>query len=264
MIICSNCGGKFQEELSRCPYCGQIYVPGAEREYMEELQDIKEGLSEVEEASAKIYQKEINSTIKKTRVIIFALIAVALLGCGLFWSMDHLFSYEESEEEIKKRMLWQHENLPVVEEWYDACEYQKILDFMEQAYEEYGYSLYDWEHYHFINHYEHWQICMDIHKRILAGEEVSEFDAGELLYCGMSVMFYENENSGYALKSYGEDDIKQLNRWKQDVETIFYDTLQYSKQELEELTEELYKEGFLSYEACRKYRKDILDRTYDE
>ena len=263
MIICSNCGGKFQEDLPQCPYCGQIYVPGAEKEYMEELQDIREKLLEVDAASAEVYQKEINSNTKRMVAIICVLVTILLLGCGLFWSASHLFSYEESEEEIKERILWEREHIPVMEEWYEDGEYNKILDFMEEAYEEHGYSLYDWDHYHFVSHFEHWQTCMDIEKRILAGEEVSDFDAGELLFCGMSVMFYSSENYGYTLETYGEDDIEQLNQWKQDIETVFYDTLHYSKQELDELTKKLYKEGFLSYEACRKHRKEVLDRIHN-
>ena len=105
MIVCSNCGGKFQEESSQCPYCGQMYVPGAEKEYMEELQDIKEKLWEVDAASAEVYQNEINSNTKKMIVIICVLAVVLLLGCGLFWVTNHLFSYEESEEEIKERIM---------------------------------------------------------------------------------------------------------------------------------------------------------------
>ena len=264
MIVCSNCGGKFQEELPQCPYCGQIYVPGAEMEYMEELQDIKDNLSEVEEASTQVYQNEIKKNARKTGVIIFALVIVILLGCGLLWSASHLFSYEESEEEIKERILWERKHFPMLDEWYAAEEYQKILDFMEEAYEEHGYYIYDWEHYHFVSHYEHWKTCMDIQKRILAKEEITDFDAGELLYCGMSVLYYAGENSGYTLKTYGEKDIEQLNQWKQDIEDIFYDTLQYSKQELDALTKKLYKDGFLSYEACRKHREEVLDRIWEE
>ena len=260
MIVCSNCGAKFQENVPKCPYCGQIYIPGAEKEYMDDLREIKGELSEIESISEEIYQNEIKKNAKKTGVIVAVLVALLLTGIFLGVGMNHLFSYEESEEEIKARIMWERENFPTLDAWYDNGEYQAILDFMEETYEEKGYSVYEWEHYHFVAKFENYQTCMNIKKRLAAGEEISKFDAGELLYCGMSLINYENENAGYVMETYSESEIETLEKWKQEVEDIFFEELQYSQEEFKKLENKLYEDGFLSYNACCDYRKGVLER----
>lgn len=131
MIICSNCGASFQGDLAECPYCGQIYILGAEKEYLDNLQEIKEDMSEINQLTEEIYQDEIKKTTIKTGVIIAAIAVFLLLGSGLLLGINHLFSFNESEEEIKERMLWERENFPILNDWYASGEYQEILNFME-------------------------------------------------------------------------------------------------------------------------------------
>ena len=46
-VICNNCGGSFDSSEDKCPYCGSIYEPGAEKKYMETLEGIKKNLDRV-------------------------------------------------------------------------------------------------------------------------------------------------------------------------------------------------------------------------
>lgn len=261
MITCSNCGASFQENMAKCPYCGQIYIPGAEKEYLDNLREIKDDMSEIEELSEEMYQSEIRKNAKKTGVIVSCLVILLLLGIGLFVGINHLFSYGESEEEIKERMLWERENFPVLDAWYEEREYQKIIDFMEVNYEEKGYSFYEWEHHRFIEQFENYQICMEIRERIVNREEVSEFDAGELLYCGMSIINYEN--ASYDMETYSDTEKEMLNQWRQEIEEIFSRELQYTQEEMQELQSSLYKEGYLSYDACCEEREAVLEKIQD-
>ena len=43
-IICPSCGAHFAATEPRCPYCGTMYVPAAEREYMEKLDTVVAGM----------------------------------------------------------------------------------------------------------------------------------------------------------------------------------------------------------------------------
>lgn len=261
MIICSNCGAKFQESASECPYCGHIYMPGAEKEYIENLHEIREDMSEIEDLSEEIYRNEVRKNVKKTSVIIIVIVVFFLLLILGLAGISRLLSYDESEEEIKARMLWERENYPILDAWYEEGEYQTIVDFMEKTYEETDYSFYDWDHWQFIMQFENYQSCMDIGDRIAEGEELSEYDAGELLYCGMSIIDYDKESAYYLKEWYQESDLVILEQWKADVEKIFLNGLGYSAEELTELREKLYEDGYLSYDACSKYGKEFRKRT---
>ena len=99
---------------------------------------------------------------------------------------------------------------------------------------------------------------MEIKERIIKDEKVTDFDAGELLYCGMSLINYED--SGYGMKTYSDSEKEILNQWKQEVEKIFLEELQYSKEEMQGYQNSLYEEGYLSYDACRDEKETVLER----
>ena len=62
MTVCVNCGASFEETMPECPYCGHMYEAGAQREYMDQLQELKEWQAEhalsVEKFSASLRQWE--------------------------------------------------------------------------------------------------------------------------------------------------------------------------------------------------------------
>ena len=41
-MYCSSCGGELTEKDAKCPYCGSINPLGAEAEYMEKLEYLRE------------------------------------------------------------------------------------------------------------------------------------------------------------------------------------------------------------------------------
>lgn len=260
MIICSNCGAKFKDNLPECPYCGQIYVPGAEKKYMDSLHEIKEDMSRVTDLSEGIYHKEMKKTIKNAGTVFAVFAVVFLLGAGILFGLNQMFGYSESEEEIKARILWERENFPILDQWYEEGNYQAILDFSEDAYDEKGYYLFEWEHYDFIKHFEGYQICTDIREKIRNKEALSEFEAGEVLYWGMSLLDIGEENSTYIGNQYTKEEQEQLQVWKQEIEALFYEELQYTNEELKQISKKVHEEGYLSYEACCDYGESVLER----
>ena len=107
MITCSGCGAIFHKEETKCPYCGQIYIPGAQKDYINKLYEIREDMAEVENLSEKVYHGEIRKNVKITGVIL-AVVFLLILGIlGLFLGMKHLTAGGEKEEDIKKRILWE-------------------------------------------------------------------------------------------------------------------------------------------------------------
>ena len=264
MISCSNCGASFKEDAPRCPYCGQIYIPGAEKAYMDHLQDVKEDMSEVEEISEKIYHAEIKKNVKKIGVFIAVFSIIIILAIGFFVSIDKLFSYMEDEEDIKARILWERENFPILDGLYEEKNYEEILVFMEKAFEEKGFFCEQWNHYYFIQHYEDYKICLEVYEKWKRQNEITEYDATELLYRGMSILKFDGVNNKYMTESYSETEKEQLLQWKQEVEAIFEKEFNFSKDELIQLKTDMYKEGYLSYERCLENKKIILEKMKHE
>lgn len=257
MITCSNCGAGFAETLAQCPYCGHIYIPAAEKEYMENLQEIREDMEEIEGITEKIYHKEIRGNVKRVYLWIISAVLVLLIAIGLFAGLKSLFSYEESEAQLKERILWQKENFPMLDAWYQEKEYEKIVDFMEEAYEKEGYFCDEWEHYEYILQYENYRSCQILQRKIEENAGISEFEAGELMYCTMALVQYEK---GYKTQSYSGEDLENLEQWKEQVRNWFLENLDYTEAEFCAMEEKVYRDGYLSYELCGTYKKEILEK----
>ena len=99
MIICENCGGEFDEELVRCPYCGTGYLPAEENEYMENLDGIRKELAGYpEEGDASIHRR----LSKAARMVLLVIAVIFLLILGSIWlsSITGKRSSREKKEEF--------------------------------------------------------------------------------------------------------------------------------------------------------------------
>ena len=57
-IICSSCGAEFDNDMAKCPYCGTMNYEGAEKEYLEKLEDVREDLDDLNEVPLEETKKE--------------------------------------------------------------------------------------------------------------------------------------------------------------------------------------------------------------
>lgn len=85
-VICPNCGGEFKEQSAKCPYCGTMYYPGAEEEYLKKLEHVRTDLEDLgavpEQETVKAIKKRAGWVIK----LAVAAIIVIVLGAGfLAW-----------------------------------------------------------------------------------------------------------------------------------------------------------------------------------
>lgn len=71
-VRCNKCGGWFDTSEPKCPYCGAIYVPGAEAEYMDKLGDIREDMEDLEDLALSETGSEMKSALKKTFLTVLA------------------------------------------------------------------------------------------------------------------------------------------------------------------------------------------------
>lgn len=60
-VICPNCGGEFKEQSVKCPYCGTMYYPGAEEDYLKKLEHVR---TDMEDLGA-VPEQETVKAIKK-------------------------------------------------------------------------------------------------------------------------------------------------------------------------------------------------------
>lgn len=257
MVRCTNCGGEFEERLPSCPYCGQIYEPGAEQEYLRNIHKMQKEMSALPEESEKIYQKEVKGFAKKTGIIFGVLAAVM----GIILSGFFLFSkagdwyFTRRSMSPREELLWGNENFPKLDAWYEAGDYEAILEFRNQLYDtKEPHAYYSWKHSFFIDTYERYQECMRLKEKIQRGEPLSDYEAEDAVADSMALLFFPLESL------YSDKEWQQFLLWQEDISDFLYGELKFSEEEAEALREKADDNGYINYDVCYEYGRKIKER----
>ena len=243
-VICPNCGGEFKEQSAKCPYCGTMYYPGAEEEYLKKLEHVRTDLEDLgavpEQETVKAIKKRAGWAIK----LVMAAIIIVLLCAGfLAWKN------REEPYDAKTQYLWRQENYPKMEEMFENEQYAELYAFIEQETAN-GIYLSDWEHWSFMMV---WGICDKVEEcleREANGEILKEYQETLLL------------NDYWILKgiSYSvllsKEDREQLEPFRTQALADLEGRWDFSQEDLKKFEEEVKSNyGYPKYETCEAYIK---------
>ena len=150
MMVCDSCGAEFEENLAKCPYCGSMNVKGAEREYMEKLEDVQEDMEELEDAPLD----ELSDTVKKQGRFLAKVFLVVLAVVGIL-VLAYFFIERRDRWDPKAEYAWQQEYYPRLNQLYDEGDYDGMVDLALEAMGEDNAAIWKWEHYDFYEAYSY-------------------------------------------------------------------------------------------------------------
>lgn len=195
MIKCPNCGAEIESNVTKCPYCGYINVPGAEKKYMDDLEDIKENLALVEEEPVKALKTGFS---KGTKVIVWTvgiLLALVIVYAVLLFLQTRdkpkLFLSAEDEAFASAYRVIAGEQLQTA---YEDKDIEKMAQIYDKAYSEDRVSLWGDPHYetaYAASCYMKLQNCLPY----LDKEKITKHEAEQITY----YCFY------FYYRAYGED-----------------------------------------------------------
>lgn len=68
-ITCPACGAEYEDTLPKCPYCDLINYKGAEKEYLEKLEGVRQDMSEL----ADVPEEAVKAELKKQGHLLFTM-----------------------------------------------------------------------------------------------------------------------------------------------------------------------------------------------
>lgn len=221
-MICPNCGASVEEHLSKCPYCGTMNFAGAEKEYLNELDDLKEDLDDLNDVPDETVKKELKHAVSRTgkRVLFFGVLIFLLVG---FSVCKNIYDDHQSVKNSKLLMEWQLTAFPKLDALYAAEDYDGICEFLNEAYEENNiYHANNWKHMAFISAYQSYK---NMQEDAIAGlDRLQIYDAVGLLFFrpfGQKLSAKEQE----LIESYQKEAAAYLYEVKgfteEEVETIY-------------------------------------------
>lgn len=245
MLICNSCGGEYTSDSARCPYCGTVNIPGAEKEYMNKLDNIEGKLDDLQWVSLREMKKAVCSLRKYIKVIAFALVLFIIVVCIRQWIVERATDVSTKEMTVED-YLWQVENYPEWDKLYEEGKYDELMLCIQGCYRN-GCYVSQWERYAF---FQMWQ-KIDTSKKIIA----LEGQGGELTdehYRYLLSAYWDIK--GMAI--YGELTEDELDFLRNDAEIVLadFDTRwDFTEEEYNLMYEEyLDKEGWIRSSTCRK------------
>lgn len=266
---CKNCGAEFSAREDRCPYCGAVNHARAEKKYMKKLYGMKKEMGELPETSMETYKKGVSHHLKRVIILVFVMAVVAIAGAVLFLQMEK-WQDASYEEEQYKRIQWQNEVFPQLDQWYAKGDYQAILDYEDRLFEEDNkYGIYDWDHYELIDRYRWYSRCLYWSEYLKAGNQLEGLDWGDALLAGM-ILCYETDDEylaasqeSYELNGgrYGlsPQDAQLVEEWREAGRTLLFDDMGQTKEEMDELYTSAMKDGYMDYGVIFDYGDSLAE-----
>lgn len=269
-MICPNCGGDFADWAPECPYCGNMNGQGAEKQYMDRLETLRQDLEKLPGMSEKHYRKGIGGAVKKIfwPLTVLALAAVTAAVLGMVRERHQEKKYEER---LLRMYAWEKENFPALDRWYEAREYDRITAFSDRLWEEDSEFYPDnWSHAVFVfEYYKPYGACLLLRQTLEAGEIPSRDMVAEALPAAIFLAFYTTEEElrekaaeweqwGYGLTG---EEVFKVREYCLAARAFLYEDMGFTEEEAEGLFLECVDEdGYMRYAPCYDYMDTVMER----
>ena len=242
-IICPSCGGEFEDTLPKCPYCDTLHIKGAEAEYMQKLEDVREDMAELSAVPVAETKKEFKKQGKFLGKI-FAVVLVIVLLPTILLALGGRIG---DERDAQADYLWKQENFPIMDEMYAQGQLEELREFYLDALVN-DQPVSDWEHIWFC--YAIDDLCEMEAFWEQKPEELWDSDYASLLYCGWRF------KGGRGTEYLTEEEVELLMPRIDQALEKFDAFWQFNEKTLDAFQKELEKnDGHISYDYCSKYVK---------
>lgn len=257
--ICENCGAEYEYQAPCCPYCGTINEIGAEQQYMNKLQDLKQDLGKMRQVAPDAYAQEIRSTGRRTGIAAFIIIVALALIIGSFAFCYYYRVNVLETREMKSQLLWEQQYFPQLDEWYDNQEFDKILEFQTELYtneETENIALYRWKHIQFIRNYERYVYLQELAGQINDGETIWDSEKSSALYDSLNLIYLEETSKECGVEL--TDNIDLLRKYGIYAGEFLQNYLGMSEAQISDAYAQTTQEGIISFKACESYAKQLV------
>lgn len=243
-IICRFCAAEFDDMQSKCPYCGSTNYKGAEAEYFDRLEDVRDDMEELEAIPKEETKKAFKSQGRFLKIVFLVMGIIALLFGGLvFWSEN---SYKRDE---KADFLWKEENFPYMDELYAQGKYEELIEFYFDDSNEDA-PVWEWEHSDFCETYDdiewlNWYLELEASGKKLTRDNYT------------SILYYELNLIGVTMGDMNENDVAYFAEDIEAARADFEERFHMSEEDYNDFMKKIEdNNGWIGFTECEDYIKD--------
>ncbi len=252
-LECVSCGATFADTEPKCPFCGSFNFKGAEKEYMEKLEDVRDDLEDLANIPARETVEELKQQGKFLKKIFLGIFIAIVIGL-LIWAGMLLYDrMVYGEQDDKADYIWTQENLPTWNALYAERKYQELKILYEEAVSM-GQPAYLWEHSYLME---------DLIRADEMEEAMEKAAAGTLSEQGYAGLFFDH--CKFLARKYDtyypEEDLvliePYIEQTKEDLKTFWG----LDEAAIEALDTELQTTNGPIYSECKKFAEEWRERN---
>lgn len=253
-VKCSCCLGIFEDAEAKCPFCGTFYYEGAERNYLDNLDEVVEDLDKLQELPKDEFAEDKRTIGKKIRNILFktTIIVCFLLIIGHI-SLTHSRKAPTTVEEQKSQLLWEKETYPLLDEWYAQGEYDKIMTFYDELLEDENnnYTLAQWEPFMFLLKYNENIMFHEIKNGYFATGIIDSVDLGKILISTLDDTIYY---------LYSQEEKLKVDDFLEEQKLFLQEEFLYTHVDLEKIKEKAFAQGRFDRDVCYEEAEERIEK----
>lgn len=142
-ITCPSCGAQFEDTLAKCPYCGTMYYPAAEKEYMNQMEDLRGDVGELKTLPREETKKHFKNRVRFIWTVLIIFTAAAAVIGGLY-----LHNQRKEAQKAEEEYLWVREHIPELDSLYENGQYDAMADLYASWYYD-SKPVWSWKHSEF-------------------------------------------------------------------------------------------------------------------
>lgn len=245
-IVCSSCGGQFEDTLPKCPYCGSLNYKGAEAEYLGKLEGMRQDMQQLEQVPEQALKVKIR---KKQKLVVKIWIILAVLA-AVFAAVFFAVRYTKPRD-ARADYQWEKENFPILDQLYQQQDFDGLTDFYVQAVEE-GKTIDRWEHSGIFSRLLSCQSAKNYLEMEQNGETLLEYQEVELLYD-----YWILRGLDYNGSVLSEEDKEYIRPYVEATLNGMADRYTFTAEEEKKFIDRLQNNyGYPGYELCEEYIKN--------
>ncbi|NCB93640.1 MAG: zinc ribbon domain-containing protein [Clostridia bacterium] len=256
-MYCSSCGAQLKDTDARCPYCGTINPIGAEAEYMDKLEDIREDTEHLADIPPEEYTRSLKTqshfALKIALIVVGICIFIFLLFTGI-----RLIGEHSEKKQIRQEIAFEKEYLPKLNEIYALGDDDKTLEYLNELYEMDGSTaLGNWKHSTYFYYYSLYLDVLHLREMFKDGT-YEEPDLRNGFFSGLTLYFDEIFYMEY--ENLTAEELSKVESFKKESMEMFTQDMGYTEEEISDVYQSLLDDDFISYKLFEDYIEENKDR----